>query len=246
MTPAAPDLEARYTAWAETALARWLPRESPQFPGSLAWVQSRFREGVALATQIAGSSGPPLVLDLGAGNGGVSLGLAAAGARVVALDCYLNGEVAELRAALGFPFSHVIAHGARLPFPDRALDAVILSDVIEHVDTPRVLGAEVARVLRPGGTCIITTPPRLRFLFAPDPHFGIPWLALLPAAGQKLVAERLLRRTEKYDVHHLYASAAGVARIFPTGAFALERQGGRPPLARLGLDWDRLVARRLA
>ena len=41
---------------------------------------------------------------------------------------------------------------------------------IEHVADVPSLGAEIMRVLRPGGYCMITTPARLRHLTAPDPQ----------------------------------------------------------------------------
>src|SRR5687768_9249956 len=48
--------------------------------------------------------------------------------------------------------------GGRLPYRDRSLDLVTCLDVIEHVLDPRHLIAEIGRVLRPGGHCILATP----------------------------------------------------------------------------------------
>lgn len=48
-----------------------------------------------------------------------------------------------------------------LPFRDSEFDLVLMLEVIEHLpDIPHALG-EVARVLKPGGTAILTTPNRL-------------------------------------------------------------------------------------
>jgi ubiquinone/menaquinone biosynthesis C-methylase UbiE len=45
-----------------------------------------------------------------------------------------------------------------LPFPDETFDAVILSEILEHVERDVDALAEVRRVLKPGGTALITVP----------------------------------------------------------------------------------------
>lgn len=60
----------------------------------------------------------------------------------------------------------------RLPFADDSFDAVTCLEGIEHVIDPCVLVGELARVLKPGGTLIISMPnlqnfySRLQFLFS--------------------------------------------------------------------------------
>jgi len=45
-----------------------------------------------------------------------------------------------------------------LPFPDASFDAALSTQVLEHVADPQRALHEVARVLRPGGTLILTCP----------------------------------------------------------------------------------------
>jgi SAM-dependent methyltransferase len=45
-----------------------------------------------------------------------------------------------------------------MPFEDRSFDLVLATDIIEHVDDDRLALAEIARVLAPGGTALITVP----------------------------------------------------------------------------------------
>jgi SAM-dependent methyltransferase len=45
-----------------------------------------------------------------------------------------------------------------LPFPEDHFDLVLATDVLEHIDEPDVGVAELCRVLRPGGTLIVTVP----------------------------------------------------------------------------------------
>lgn len=53
--------------------------------------------------------------------------------------------------------------GNLLPFPAESFDWVLAIEVIEHVEQPRKLLAEVARVLRSGGRVLMTTPNRLQY-----------------------------------------------------------------------------------
>ncbi|MBN2469880.1 MAG: class I SAM-dependent methyltransferase [Anaerolineae bacterium] len=56
----------------------------------------------------------------------------------------------------------------RLPFPDEYFDAVILSEILEHVDDDVAGLREVYRVLKPGGVVAITV-PNANYPFLWDP-----------------------------------------------------------------------------
>lgn len=106
---------------------------------------------------------PPFrVLDAGCGGGLVSNALAE-------LPDYTGIEGVDLsdpalqfaqRTATGRNLTHVKFRKAsvyKLPFNDGDFDAVVMSDVLEHIhDLPRAL-SEVARVLRPGGVLLFDT-----------------------------------------------------------------------------------------
>lgn len=108
------------------------------------------------------------LLDLGCGFGRHAYEAARRGARVVAFD-YADAELKEVRntfdamigagevAARSF-LGPVRGDGTRLPFPDGCFDRVIASEVLEHIDDDRAAVAELARVLRPGGTLAVTVP----------------------------------------------------------------------------------------
>ena len=68
----------------------------------------------------------------------------------------------------------------RLPFEEGEFDLVNSDCTIEHLlDSPKSLFAEVRRVLRPGGTFLLTTPNlanlsrRIRFLLGRSPHWDL-------------------------------------------------------------------------
>jgi ubiquinone/menaquinone biosynthesis C-methylase UbiE len=131
---------------------------------------------------LAGVAGPPAglrLLDLGAGMGGFAVAAALAGATVTA--CEYNPaycRIVELRAARhGLRLPVFNAAGERLPFPRASFDAVTAWDVLEHVQDPQAVLAEIARVLRPGGHALITAINRRAWV---DPHYHIRGLNWLP------------------------------------------------------------------
>lgn len=157
------------------------------------------------------------VLDLGSGNGGMLFPFAYR-ARLVALDLYVDRELLAFRRAAGIRLLHLVGEASRIPLASQSVDVVLIAETLEHLTEPRRTGKEVARILTPGGICLVSTPPRLKFALKRDPHYGIRGLALLPDGLQRFVAERLFGNAD-YNVHHLYATSWGVGRQFPRGAF---------------------------
>jgi SAM-dependent methyltransferase len=101
------------------------------------------------------------VLEAGCGEGyGADL-IAGVARRVVAVD-YDAAAVAHVRAR--YPRVEVMqANLAELPLPDASVDIVVNFQVIEHLwDQPQFV-AECARVLRPSGLLMVSTPNRITF-----------------------------------------------------------------------------------
>lgn len=44
------------------------------------------------------------------------------------------------------------------PIPDASYDTIVSNQVMEHVQEPWVMIEQIARILRPGGTCILSAP----------------------------------------------------------------------------------------
>lgn len=115
-----------------------------------------------------------LILDVGCGDGTISYCLKSIlGARTVGIDCDIN----FLRCALkkGIDVLMFDLERANFPFRDASFSYVICVEVIEHLFSPHHCLKEVARILKPGGELVISTPNlvglknRFLFLMGRDP-----------------------------------------------------------------------------
>ena len=109
-----------------------------------------------------------MFLDAGAGFGRHAFEAARQGATVYALD-WAQEEVAGTRATFGAmieageipasTFGGALRGDARrLPFADGTFDAVVTSEVLEHIQDDVTAISELHRVLKPGGTLGVTVP----------------------------------------------------------------------------------------
>lgn len=108
------------------------------------------RRGLELFLASHPIDGP--VVDVGSGVGG---NLAPIGAHHPVVGAEISFAAARQARVVG---SVVVADGARLPFGDAVFGGAVCTEVLEHVDDPRLVFAEMARVLRPGGVAYVTTP----------------------------------------------------------------------------------------
>lgn len=54
--------------------------------------------------------------------------------------------------------TYLVADAARIPLPDASFDGVVFLDVLEHLPDEAGAVAEVARLLKPGGTLVLSVP----------------------------------------------------------------------------------------
>jgi demethylmenaquinone methyltransferase/2-methoxy-6-polyprenyl-1,4-benzoquinol methylase len=126
------------------------------------------------------------VLDVATGTGLVARQLARRNVRVVGLDQSDEMLRRAVVAVAGRPFEERIrfvrGRAERLPFLDETFDAVTFTYLLRYVDDPAATVAELARVLRPGGTMA-----SLEFHVPDDPWLRLGWRAytrtVLPAIG---------------------------------------------------------------
>ena len=153
------------------------------------WQERHQDERLRVIARYGGALPGRRILDLGSGMGGTSVALGLAGAAPLAFE-YNRAycDIIQLRAGR-YDMSLPVVNGAgeRLPFADASFDLAIAWDVVEHVQSPALLLAELARVLRPGGRALLTVINRLAFR---DPHYHLPLLNWLPRPLAEAIIER--------------------------------------------------------
>ena len=148
-----------------------------------------------------------------------------------------------------------------LPVPDESFDMIILTEVIEHVIFPQILISEIARMLKPSGVLLISTPNihmignRLAMLFGVDKIFHrtgsegfISKLNYHPyghvghysiASLKELLGpwfEVKTARSAAFNIPLLRYAQPLFARIFPTLATSMIMLEQKRPLKRIKLD----------
>ncbi len=133
----------------ETLGPLWLA--GSDHPAALLRAENRLRIPWVLAEIVKRFSHPVSVLDVGCGAGFLTHALANAGHRVFGIDLSANSLKIAKENDVSGRVDYRKASAYSLPFPDMSFDTVCAMDVLEHVENPRRLIREAARVLKPEG-----------------------------------------------------------------------------------------------
>jgi SAM-dependent methyltransferase len=150
------------------------------------------------------------LLDLGAGGGRHAFEAMRRGALVTALDADAAEvkDVAWMMRGLAGAGNAVVGNALSLPFADGAFDRVIAAEVLEHIPDDRGAIAELARVLRPGGTMAVTVPrwwPELATWAISDEYHAKPGGHIRIYRGTVLAARLGAAGLVRYGSHHAHA-----------------------------------------
>lgn len=200
------------------------------------WDDALFRQSIL--TRLSDDS---VILDVGAGAGIVEqMNFRGVGARACGID--LDPRVLEN------PFldEAKVCSAEKIPYASATFDAVVSDNVLEHLDEPDIVFAEVARVLKPGGVFLFKTPNRRHYM---------PLIARLTPHGFHGFINRLRGReaVDTFPTRYRANSARQLQRLAVRSGLSVDAVDffeGRPEYMRIscllypfGILYERLVNR---
>ncbi len=132
------------------------------------------------------------VLDYGCGNGAFLERIAKRCTARYAVD--IDAEKVEAAGRHAGITARPITSGDRLPFEDATFDTVTILDVIEHVTDENAVLVELARVLKPQGRLLLTTPHRGLLTFLDPGNFKF-----VAPGVHRFIHRRLLGQKDYYN-----------------------------------------------
>lgn len=113
--------------------------------------------------ELAGTARGRRILDLGCGTGQDAIALAhivGKEGEVVGIDRSeaMIREARQRAAGLDLPVRFEVGDASALPFPDNHFDGCRADRVFQHLADPEAALAELVRVVRPGGSVVVTDP----------------------------------------------------------------------------------------
>jgi len=131
--------------------------EKPEVPDSSGPDRAR-RQARMLREVLRGVGSPALIVDIGCGDGAATAVAARVnpGHRILGLDW--SADALRRARAHGLALIRAEAEPGGLPIASGRADVVIMSELLEHLVDPDSVLEEARRVLRPGGTLLLSTP----------------------------------------------------------------------------------------
>lgn len=186
------------------------------------WLRQRFRrQRYAYIRDIMGVDGlTEFMVDLGGGRASFFAAMAPEPTRVLLVDIGYD-RVWEARHRQ--PSVHaVVGDGAHLPLADHSMGLVVCNSVIEHVDDPDGLAAEIRRV----GRSYFVQTPNGDFPLETHSFIGIPFYKYIPWQSWRGLIARAFGASADYLDSVQYLSEHRLRLLFPDATLACEKVFG--------------------
>jgi 2-polyprenyl-3-methyl-5-hydroxy-6-metoxy-1,4-benzoquinol methylase len=158
------------------------------------------------------------VLDIGCGNGNISLALGSIGYQVTGVDID-QGSIDKASSRNTFANVSFQVLDANSFSMNDGFDAVVCSEVLEHLHKPYELSESIYRILKPGGVFVATVPngygPRELLITRPMQYLAKKgWDAPLVAFKKVLGYDAKTLQSSNEDLTHVqYFSVGGFNRL---------------------------------
>ena len=179
-------------------------------PYGSCFTYSRMRLEQALDRYLPQAGGGLRALDVGCGTGHHLKDLVSRGFESFGID----GSAAMLEEARqATPTAELRQADVQvLPFPDRTFDLVLCIEVLRYLADPEQCIGEIARVLRPGGTCLATAAP----LFSVNGYPLLNRLVLVAPVGDFVRLKQFFTTPSQIHAHF---EGAGFSEIEVHGVY---------------------------
>jgi SAM-dependent methyltransferase len=179
----------------------------------------RYREILREVVRVPASGS---VLEIGSGLGHISVCLAILGFKSTCVDIDVKRKDDSRWSGYAIPLLECDIERQELPLADASFDCVLFNDVLEHLmDDPVPTLKKMLRVLKPGGTLLLTTPNVLYFPLVLYPLLGKNVFPILEEYYQ--VPVRTAQR-EVYDRHNRLYTMKEVIHVVKRAGFEVSRR----------------------
>ncbi len=145
-----------------------------------------------------------LILDMGCGNGWAAQYFLEKGKKVISVDISDKNPIKVLKNNPSENHVAIVADAYHLPFKKNSFDAIIASEIMEHVYDPKLFISKLGEVLKPGGKLIITTPydEKIEYFLCVHCNKPTPRNAHLHSFSEKNIADFIPHEFTDYRTRH--------------------------------------------
>lgn len=202
-----------FKRWNEKMFVKYNNRRLYEHPNPLI----RFIEGERVRIILRSLGKPGRVVDVGCGEGFI---LSRIGAQtLVGVDI---SETAVREASRVKNAVIVCSYAEATPFSDSHFDAAVCSEVLEHTENPALVVKELSRIVRPGGTIVLSVPnePLINLIKGVVWSLGV-FPLLFPGVPRRQDEEWHLHSFDMKVLRGICADTLAIERVYPVPFFLL-------------------------